>query len=120
MGRISNTNFFPVNRGYVIETEFDNDVEVVHIKQILERNKYNNLSQVMEINIPSVGLNDKFDDYTDSASRMVFQKAEMFIGIANGKRYNLAKVHTQKSFYRSDAAYANLMREIDRRRAKVK
>ena len=84
MRRTGNTKFFPVNGGYVIETLFDNDcVEVMHIKQIQDYNSNGDPYSVMQIKIPSIGLEDKFDEYKDRTEMMLFQKAEMFIGIAN-------------------------------------
>lgn len=121
MRNIRNTKFFPVNGGYVIETVFDdNDIEVMHIKRTQEYNTYNNPYSVMQITIPSIGLNDRFDDYTNHTEMDVYNKAKTFIDIANGERYNPANLRKQMAFYRLDDAYINMMRKIQNHRVKAK
>ena len=73
----------------------------------------------MQIVIPSIRLQDKFDDYTFHTEMMLFKKAEKFIGIANGNRYD-HNIDTPESFYRYDDAYMNLMRQIEQHRVKAK
>jgi len=111
---------FPVNGGYVIESVFDNgDAETIHIKQTQEYNSRHVPYAVMHITIPSVDLRDKFDDHTDSAEMMIFNKAKIFMNMAANPwhRYIIAK---PEDFTRWDKAYLDMMAEIKKHRGKVK
>lgn len=114
--------FIPRNDGYVIKALFDNgDIETIGIKHTKAHYYTTSIVPypVMNIIIPSVDVHDKFDDYTNSAERMVFRKATEFINMANNPQGGRA-ISESETFTRWDNAYINLMAEIKKRRVKAK
>ena len=113
--------FYPRDGGYVIKALFDNgDIETIGIKQTQGHYTTSNVPYpVMNIIIPSVDVHDKFDDYTDSAEMMIFNKAKTFMNMAANPwhRYIIAK---PEDFTRWDKAYLDMMAEIKKHRGKVK
>lgn len=122
MMRAENIKIFDKkNNGLVIESTLDNgEVETIQIKRTQERNKFNKLYEVMHIAIPSIGLQDDFNNYVDITEKLLFKKAQKFIDIAKGQKNYNSDVDIPEDFVRWDWPYINLMAEIKKHRGKVK
>lgn len=112
MMKTYDTKLFDVNGGYVIQSVFDNrDVEIMQIKQTQGYNGY----KIMNIAIPSVGIQDKFTDRLDWIDVMVFNKAKKFID----RDYH-PDIDMAECFSRWDRAYIYAMANIQRHRTKAR
>ena len=113
-----NRKVYDVNGGHIICGTFDNkEVEIIKLKKHAKRNKYDELEEIVQITIPSVGLMDNFECRKSGQDNLVYNIAQKMLHLPEQR---LSTDITSADFSRWDTAYHDMMAKIASKREKAK